>query len=278
MADQKDKQGNIVTFLAGEAKSSIVDPYLQKRSEGLLLAKRDPKLMLSVNGHNGTITERQNRWGEMVAFETATEAGKSIANRILNEDDSTKIGNGQNDRLLLDYLSDYSEGDFLMMKPVGETEDFKASYTHRRARVVGMLKTLEEEYIKVNGQPHDEKGWQTYYEKVFGFFDNKLSDEKSNSEAVWLKTYAVYYLTAWNYDFIDAFEKPEESNPQTEKFRGLVGTVLQLDKEKRTKLLERMHKLDKSTGMSLEDGDSISIEFRRAVDNLETYRSLRESK
>lgn len=265
---------NIVTFLAGETKAAIIDPYLQKRSESGLLAKRDPKLMVAVNGHNGPLEGKQKSWQEITPFETAVKAGQVIAKRILSEDSSNKIGASQADRSLIDYLSDYGEGSYLSMQSMGETEDFKAAYTHRRPRIIGMLKTAEEEFIKTNGQPQNESDWQNYYEKLFGFFDTKLIDEKSNSEAIWVKTYLVYYLTAWNYGFIDAFEKPNESSPQENKFRGLVGFVLSMDKEKKSGLLDRMSKLDKSTKMSLEGGRSITFELRRAVGNLETYKII----
>lgn len=278
MEDEKaPKDKNIVSFLADEAKVLIVNPYLQKRLESGLLLKGDPKLMVAVNGHNGTLEDRQKNWVEITPFEMAIKIGKVVAERISGEDGTNKISGSRVDQPLLDYLADYGEGSYLSMQPVGETEDFKAAYTHRRPRIVGMLKTAEEEYINANGQPQNEKDWQKYYERLFGFFDTKLVDEKSNSEAIWLKTYMVYYTVAWNYDFIEAFEKPEDANPQADKFRGLAGAVLSLDKEKRSKLLDRMSKLDKSTKMSLEDGYSISIEFRRAVGNLETYRNLHET-
>lgn len=222
-------------------------------------------------------TERQEAWNSLAVFDTAADAA-SVINSRLKDDNVTSPHVLEKDSALLNYLAD--EESFLGLTPVGQTEDLKASYTHRRLRITGMLKTLEEKYFESQTGTKTENDWKDFYKKVIGFFDVKLENEFDDSRAKWIQRYSIFYLTAWNYEHIEAFEDPEGLTESGLKFRGLVAAVVETFPrgKKREALYSDLSELDKSTKMRLDDKSLISREFRTCVDNIETYNSLHKQR
>lgn len=262
---------NLATLLFAEAKDGVVKPFLVKRAESIVLSKSNPKLDAGVTGTKKLPEERTATWENLESLEMATKAGKVIASRILSEDEKvSKITGGLDDQHLLEYLSDWDDMAYMSMRPLGETSD-AGNYMHRRIRMVGTLKTIEDEWIKAKGEPQGVEGWQELYQKVFNFFDTKLGNEKSNSQAVWLKTYAMYYQLAWNYRHISPFEDENLEDKAEVKYRAILKTIFSKGKEASEKIMQRMSKLDDSTDMVIggSEDSSPSFLFRKGLQTID---------
>lgn len=262
---------NLVTLLFTETKDGIVKPFLTKQAESIELTKNNPNLTACVTGTKNLPDQRAIAWQNLESLEMATKAGKVIASRILNEDEKvSKITDTTDDQRLLEYLSDWDDLTYMSMKPMGETSD-AGNYMHRRIRVVGALKTIEDEWIKVKGEPQGLEGWQELYQKLFNFFDAKLGNEKSNSQALWLKTYAMYYQLAWNYRHISPFDDENLDDKAEVKYRALLKTIFSKGKKSSEKLMQRMSKLDDSTNIVIggSENSSPSFLFRKGLQTID---------
>lgn len=271
MDKPNDNTKNLPEMLIDVIRFDVAEPYLTKRKEALWLSKKsniDQLVLLKSNRLN--IERTSEDWKKIEPLEKSDLAGKIIYSRMFETD--SKITDLSSDRHLLDYLADWKG--FLTLNDMGESEDMSVEYVHRRARIIGALKSMEDLWISGRDKQPTEIEWKDFYKKTFSFFDVKLNDEKSDLEALWINTYIVYYSAAWSYKDITAFGERKDITDDELKFRGLVGMVLELDRNKRKNLLNRMEKLDESTNMELLGLNLISTEMRVAIDNLETFDSL----
>lgn len=244
---------------------------MNNRQENSLLAKDSVAYESSIKGFVGSSIERTSGWKKLRCFPEAEAAGKLIYKRSMEGKNIT-----DNNHNLLDYLSNWSSGAYTGGE-MGNSGDYEAGHNFRRLRLVQMLKSAEQEFLKEKSTPNEDD-WERFYGGILGFFEAGLKDEHSKNIAAWIPAYVLFYSAAWGWDFVDAFDQQENLSDQQLKFRGLQGAFLSLSDAKRRDLLGKMSVLDETTNVSLEgQGNLISIEFRRAADNLENFRLVQSS-
>lgn len=273
MDKQTDNNKNLPGLMMTEFKQDMLDPYMQKRTESLVLFKKE-----SVGVNNALKTtiptsEREDVWASLEPFDVAKKAGETIVQRVLSEND--RLTGSSDDRNLIEYLSDWSGlGGFLETTSMGETKDFEIQSTHRKPRIVGMLKSAEEKWKATGNNLETIDDWERFFGKIYGFFDTKSTDERDRHEAMWLKTYIVFYTTAWNFSPIDFIDGPEDDDLSSRKFTGMVSSLLNLPEDKRKKLIDRARVLELSTNMELPNETSIAGALMQSLQNLESSKDF----
>lgn len=240
-----------------------------RSAEERLLSKKDAKNILNAaDGSKYPDEERIKIWEDTEPLPAAKRAGEVVASRL--DGPKSHITDSEDDLSMVRYLAHWSNISYLSLKSMGETEDHNIGYAHRRVRIVGMLRTIEEKYKEEHGAPKTESDWKEYYTKVYKFFDARLLDDKLSRSADWIKTYIVYYLAAWNYSEIDFVDIPENPTEMEKKFRGLCGMISELDSLEQKKLMNKFRLLDKHTGIYLSNERYVSGGIMKGMQNLES--------